>query len=181
MGYPKSMIKVDGVPLCEIIYQRAKNITDNVVFLGEAPLSAGIKNPTKIKDSYDSGGPFKAVYSDYDYKKTDWFFWAIDMPLITEKIILHILSQREKMEDVIPYNRNRMIYEPFCGYYSKKLLKQLTMLYSDKLYNIQRMLAFLEVKGCSEIFDLYQDEFRNWNSIEDIPKQYLKSVTMRNK
>lgn len=170
MGYPKSLIRYNGLTLAEIIYREALKITNRVVFLGESVLPSGLKDSLIIPDS-EGEGPLKAVTAAYNFKKCDWFLWAVDMPLITKDIIVEMIDDKKNYGgNLIPFNKDVGVYEPFCAYYSETLLHQTSLLYdSEKIYNMQRVLRFLEVRGCHEIFEKYREQFNDWNSMEEIP------------
>ncbi len=173
MGSPKSLAKYNGVTFAETIYREALKITENVVFLGAAPLPDSLKDKTVIPDTGSEGGPFQAICSAYEYRKTDWFLWAVDMPLITKDIVLDIISQKDRYNgNSIPYNKELDVFEPFCAYYSKNLLRQLSLLYNDKLYNIQKMFRFLEIKGNPEIFEKHRNGIRDFNYCAPCEKRY---------
>ncbi len=173
MGSPKSLAVYNGTTFAEIIYKEASEITQNIVFLGASPLPDSLKDKTVIPDDGSGGGPFQAARSAYVYRKTDWFLWAVDMPLITKDIVLDIISQKGRYNgNSIPYNKDLGVFEPFCAYYSKNLLRQLSLLYSDKFYSIQKMFRFLEIKGNSEIFEKYKNEIRDFNYCPPDRKQY---------
>lgn len=180
MGSPKSLAKYNGVTFAERIYYEADKITKNVIFLGEGPLPESLKDKTVIPDKAGDGGPYRAIRSAYSYRATDWFMWAVDMPLITSDAVCDIISlKNEYGGSVIPYNRDADVFEPFCAYYSKNLLRQINELYNDKFYNIQRMLRFLEIKGCGEIFEKYSNVIRDYNY--SVPRRKNYEFSKKNK
>ena len=169
MGFPKSMVLYNNIPLIEHIYNTATLVSKNVVILGEGEIPDNLKKVKCIKDKNLNLGPLSAIVSSFEYKKTDWIYWATDMPFVTKDVLLELIDlKKESPLGVIPYRKDIKKYESYFGYYSKELLQKMISLISCDVYSVQRILEILQIKGNSYFFDKYKNLLKDLDTIEDL-------------
>lgn len=163
MGYPKSLALYNGITFFEHIYNICSKFSKNIYRLGDADVLEKYKYVPMIIDDKKLG-PLSGIIAAYNFKKIDWFILAVDMPLITEEIVEEILKLREKNNyGVIAYNKEIDKFEPFCAYYSKELLSDITKRIDKENYSLQRILKLINFKGNEELFEKYKKEFNSIN------------------
>ncbi len=165
MGSPKALAIYNGITFFENIYNIAIQFSKNIYRLGDAEVPKKFQSVPIITDDKKLG-PLSGIIAAYNYKKIDWFIWAVDMPLITKEIIEEILKLKEISKyGVIAYNKEIKKFEPFCAYYSKELLNDIVNTVDNENYSLQRILKLLHFKGNEELFEKYKDNFKSINYI----------------
>ncbi len=171
MGTPKSLLMLNGITFAEKIYNEAIKVTPSVFFVGNAPLSDDLKKRTIIDD--EGKGPLNGIKRAFEYRRGDWVFLAIDIPLITADFINSIINNAGNKGYSIPFNRNEALYEPLCAFYNEAFLSDLFKQKEDG--SLQKLFKKMSLQGDDLLFELGQKIINPCNSIEDYLK--IKEIT----
>lgn len=168
MGIPKSLIKYKDIPLIKVVCDKAIKFSKNVCIIGSSPIDHVDSSYVILKDSFGIG-PLKAVSSAYNYRKTNWFFWSVDLPLINDAIIEEMLQLRgDSNNSVIPYHNDIKKHESYFGYYSADLLQKIIPFIKSGAFSMQYILKQIGFIGNSQIAEKYKDQLKSWNTPKDI-------------
>lgn len=170
MGRAKSLVLYQKLPVIEYIYNEALKISKNVFILGSGETTDKLKKVRKLKDS-NFPGPLGGVISAIELYDTDWFFWAVDMPLLNHIDILRLLNYKSNFPlAIIPYYKDIKIYEPYFAYYSRELLIKIKKLLTEDqdFFSMQRVLKYFQIKGNETLGKELRSKLKSWNYPEDI-------------
>lgn len=168
MGRPKSLLLYKGKPLVEHIYSEALKVVEEPVILGESPLPAALQG-VKVLPDFGVDGPLGAVRAAINYSESDWFFWAVDMPLLkAEHIFELLLSCAPGSPAAVPYHGDAEIYEPYFAYYSREILLKINGKLKKTIYSMKKLLKYYNIEGNSDFASRYKEELKSWNYPEDI-------------
>lgn len=168
MGEPKSLIPFRGGTLLEHIYGEALKVTPHTVILGEGPLPESLRGIRVLPD-YGCHGPIGGVRAAIGYREADWFFWAVDMPLLRAEHVKELLEHRNSSPfALVPYHRESGIYEPYFAYYSRAFLLKINKKLIKTIYSMKKLLKYYNIVGCSDFALRYREELKSWNFPEDV-------------
>ncbi len=173
-GRDKCTYQYQGKPLYRIVYQRLKNLTDDIFLqssLGQINFNPAI---TVYKDLIESAGPLGGIYSALRHgKHQKVFVTACDMPKI-DPAILNFMKEYSNNHIVVPRWKSGH-YEPLCAIYSKDVIGKIVEMIDQKqfkislLYNKVKRLAELPVDPLLESGQITQDCFVNINNLANHP------------
>lgn len=173
-GRDKCTYQDKGKPLYKIVYQRLKNLTDDIFLqssLGQVDLNPSI---TVYKDLVQSAGPLGGICSALHHAKYQKVFvTACDMPKI-DPTILKFLKEYSNNHIVVPRWESGH-YEPLCAIYSKDVIDKIVQMLRQEQYKISllydkvKKLAELPVDPLLESGQITKDCFVNINDLANHP------------
>ncbi len=93
----KRWAKVDDKPLIQIVIEKLKQFSDNIVVSTRNSETVPIKNVKIVEDSKVFGGPLCGIFEVVKKIKGDRFiFFAADMPFITKKMVRALVDDKGK-------------------------------------------------------------------------------------
>ena len=98
MGSPKSEIQYHNKPQHQYLFELLSEKCEGVYFSVKKN-SSDFPYP-QIEDRLDIQSPINGIYSALKYLQTSWLVVANDMPLVTEKTLDQLLSQRDPKKAV---------------------------------------------------------------------------------
>jgi molybdopterin-guanine dinucleotide biosynthesis protein A len=110
------------------------------------------------------------IYSCLKRSKTYWnFFLSCDMPLVDERLVDFLFSQRAGADIVVPVHHDEM--EPLCGLYSRRIIPLLERKIREEDYSMRHLIRFARSRllETGPELDFYScNMFANMNTAEDI-------------
>jgi FdhD protein len=122
LGFPKEMVRVDGVPLAVALVERLREVLPSVAVISNHPayLETWLDAPI-YRDEYPGLGPLAGIHAGL--KRTEGraaFFLGCDMPLVTSEAVRRLVNAETDSDAVIASNPGGL--EPLCAVYSTRLL-----------------------------------------------------------
>lgn len=133
LGFPKEMLRVDGMPLAVAMVERLRRLFSAVAVVSNHPgylehfLRAGEHDGVPIyPDVFGGLGPLAGIHAGLEHSKTDRaFFIGCDMPLVPDEVIGRLSAAASHSSAQAVVARSERGPEPLCGVYRKSLLPTL--------------------------------------------------------
>jgi len=170
MGQDKATARVGEKPLIHIVYNKVKDIFDDVLILsGLHETIEGINAPV-LKDVLPFGGSMAGIVSALLYSKTPYIFVvACDMPFLSAEALLYMVHEANGEDIIIP--KTRLGFEPLHAIYRKSCIAPLFRLIEQKRRKLTEILPFVSVKKLEEqtcFFKNGRSVFTNINTMNDL-------------
>lgn len=95
MGKDKSLLNYHGVPQKEYLFHLLSQTVDRCFYSQKQPAAS----ENVIADTFDISSPLNGILSAFEtYPEVAWLVIACDMPLIEEKHIKHLISERSEQQ-----------------------------------------------------------------------------------
>ncbi len=130
MGTDKAMLKVDGTPAIERIFNTLSGIFRDIIIISDYPQNYKYLTSNIYPDIYRSAGPIGGIHSALSNAENSHIFVvSCDIPLINENSIRYIInkkifsqkiSQKNDIDITLPIAFGRL--QPLCGIYPKNCL-----------------------------------------------------------
>ncbi len=93
----KRWTKINGKPLIQIVLEKLRRFSNNIVISSRSSEKMPIENVKIIMDSESFGGPLCGIFEVMKQIEGDRFiFFAADMPFITEGMVKMLICNRKK-------------------------------------------------------------------------------------
>ena len=147
LGYPKEMLRVDGMTLAAALVRRLRGVFERVAVVSNRPayLEHCLDVPVRT-DVFPGLGPLAGVHAGLTHCSGEGaFFLGCDMPLVSEDLMRRLVAAAARSPAAAVVPRTARGPEPLCGVYRKSLLSALT----DRLQAGEGLsaTAFLESHG----------------------------------
>ena len=126
----------------------------------------------KIRDKLNNIGPIAGFHATLNASKTiDNLIVSCDSPFVSEKLLLHLIKNKEQFEIVLPSFNKQL--QPMIGYFNKKVLSKIE---SEIKEENMKPINIFEKSNLKKIIinkqlDFYHDYlFFNINNQEDFEK-----------
>ncbi|MFO8006258.1 MAG: NTP transferase domain-containing protein, partial [Candidatus Brocadiia bacterium] len=127
LGFPKEMLRVDGVPLAVAMVRRLREVFPQVAVVTNRPdyLEHWLDVPV-YRDEYAGLGPLAGVHAGLSHTQgRQAFFLGCDMPLVTPAIMRRLIEEADGTEAAVTVAATPSGPEPLCGVYDRSLLPAL--------------------------------------------------------
>ena len=152
MGRKKAFIKIDGIPIIDIILNIFREIFSEIIIVTNAPEDFEYTNVRLVKDIMINKGSLGGLYTGIkEATFDDCFVVACDMPFINLQLINHIM-QIKGYDAVVPKIDGR--FQPLFATYSKNCLNVMEQHLSEEKLRISDI--FTEIKAR----EIYENEIR---------------------
>ncbi|HLG33979.1 MAG TPA: molybdenum cofactor guanylyltransferase [Bacteroidia bacterium] len=164
MGEEKGVMLLNGKSMVEHEIEKLKPCVDNLILIANSDAYMHFNIPV-VSDKIKNTGPAGGIFTGLSISETERnFFISCDMPFITGKIILKIISRSVETEITVPVVNHRI--EPLCGVYSKSCLEKWELLINAGTIKLREIIMhfsskFVELK--EDIFSAHQ-HFANINT-----------------
>lgn len=182
-GGDKTRVKVRGMPLYRLMWNRLKDRSDNL-FLQIDPEDE-YELPTNT-DVIEDGGPLGGIYSALAYAEHNWIFVSgCDLPYLDPRIVDALYSVVDEETEVVIPRWNNGYLEPLTALYHRRVLSSLEAILESGTRKITDFLDGLdEVREIS--VELMIEEgtisphcFYNLNTREDLEKLDISENKIR--
>jgi len=130
-----------------------------------------------VPDMVSDCGPIAGLLSSLSTSTTDWnLIVSVDVPLINEDLIAHLIANANDCDCVIPIHNDRI--EPLIAMYHRSALPIIQELISSKQYKLQHLVSKLNTNylNCNELIGRYPKLFHNVNRMEDFHSISIKDL-----
>ncbi|MCL2752790.1 MAG: molybdenum cofactor guanylyltransferase [Defluviitaleaceae bacterium] len=176
MGFDKSLLKIKGEYVINIMAKKLAEIFDNVVLCANASDKFNNFNIKIIEDIYSDGiGPVAAIHAALNAATTQYIFIiAVDMPLINLDHIRYMMSKidntKNPFDAMIPLCGKHK--EALYGFYNVDALPKFVGEIEAGNYAMHKILAKLDTiyldENESRAFDADLSMFANLNYATDL-------------
>lgn len=191
MGANKALLILNGITIIENIFNKMKNLFDEVFVISNEPELYSFLNTKIYKDIIPGKGPMSGIHSGLANSVTERnFFVSCDLPLVKIELIEYILNIKTDKPATIPSEGNYIqtlcaVYEKSCFPFFDERLKRKETNTDGKSNNKQKQFSILNLIAeiGAEIIDVtalpfYDDNiFFNLNNMNDF--ESLKKIIER--
>ena len=122
MGTDKSQLTLNGQSLAHLAYSKLQGYVDEVYYsISNQQQNLGLQNT--ILDQHEMEGPLSGIISALNAVKRSIVVLGVDMPLVTESSIAHLIKQRNwDLLTTTYYNEQDNIWEPMLSIWEYEAL-----------------------------------------------------------
>ncbi len=180
MGNDKAFIKINGFYLIDIIIDRLKKLSKNIILVVDKQEKYAqivkCKDVEILEDENKKFGPIEGMRVGLKKTYDDAaFVCACDMPLLDIECVKEIYKHMDKSIDcVVPRVNHRL--HPLHGIYKKSVIPQLEYMVNNDIRMVKYLInnvktKFVESFGCN-----IEKSVTNINSPEDLEKLRERGV-----
>jgi molybdopterin-guanine dinucleotide biosynthesis protein A len=178
MGFDKQLLEIERKKLFCYTAESLNTVFPDVLFVTSSPSFYGSLNVRTCSDIYKDMGPMGGIHSALIHTESEYIFlMACDMPVVDIEYIKYLKTQALGYDACVTVNGGR--YEPFCAFYSKKVLPVLERDLSEGKTSLYYFLQSVNLKTISEdkarSFNPNLTMFTNLNTQNEY-NEYLKKV-----
>jgi molybdopterin-guanine dinucleotide biosynthesis protein A len=175
MGFDKSMLKIEGVFLSEVLISNLKKIFGDIVVVTNNKKFYQKFDVRIVSDQLTGGGPLNGFHAGLKASLSYYtFFIACDMPFLSIPYIKYMMKLLSNFKADAAVSEKEGNIEPFQAFYSKDIIENIEESYKKGNLMIKEVLKDLKVikireeklKEFSPKFEI----FTNLNRPEDIMK-----------
>ncbi len=183
MGFDKQMINLGKEYLVDRLYRELKKVFSEVMVISNRPEIYHHRGYRVISDQYRGHGSLSGIHQGLVVSQSDYLFvTACDMPYLNTGLM-------ERMKEILCRHPSKALVvqrgsrlEPFHGFYSRELIRDIEESFEKGHLKIGRLLADLGVATVGEeILKIYDHEmklFTNLNTPKEL-RDYLKKKENR--
>ncbi len=159
MGMDKSLIKIDGQPLIQKLYQEISPSFNEIIISSNEKEKYSFLNLPVIEDEEKDRGPLMGIYSCLKATSNENnFVIACDIPNINSEFINNIIQESESFDALIPRHEDGKI-EPLFAVYKKSLLPKIKEILDSGLNKISHLFekcntAYIKMDNSGWYFNL---------------------------
>lgn len=170
MGFNKELLEVDNKKLIHSNIIALEEIFEEVIIVTNNPKYYNKFNVRTVKDIYFQKGPLSGIHSALTYGKSKYIYiLPCDIPFIDLEFV-ELLKEEVNIskKDVVVGRKGRFI-EPFNGFYSKKIIKEIEKNLETERLSIHSLLEKVKVEYIDlEKINIGVDIFLNLNTKEEL-------------
>ncbi|MCL2321857.1 MAG: molybdenum cofactor guanylyltransferase [Oscillospiraceae bacterium] len=173
MGFDKSLIKIQGEYLIDIIAKKLLNIFHEVLLIVNNREKFKHFNYRILEDDEKYRGSAYGIYTALKNIRSKYaFIIACDMPFVNLELINYMIERAINKDAVIP--KNGPFIEPLYGIYSRGMVNIFKREIENGDFKISNILKYFNVEYIDEKiirgFDSELSLFTNLNSLSDLLK-----------
>lgn len=168
-GEDKLYYRINGLPLFKIVYEKFKDLTDDIFLQGAMVKENG--GLLCYRDRVEDRGPLGGIYSALMNAKHDLVFvMAADMPDVDPRIFLE-MKKYDNYYVVVPVWNSRY-HEPLCAIYSKDMMPIIKTMLDKGILKVSRLyesvlhVRHLDIADLIEKGKIDKNCFANLNEIK---------------
>ena len=162
----KSLVKLNGKTLTEIMHKKLSLIFDNIYIVGK---ENNFPDYSFIEDVKPVQCPLNGIVTALEHTQNDWIFViACDLPLIETSSINYLYDNiKSNVQVVLPIIDDNL--QPLCAFYHKSVLTNFNAAIDKGNYSLMKLLDQIEVEKIT-ISPENEGQFLNINYPEDLKK-----------
>lgn len=166
-GEDKSLVRFGELNSIEIAVKELSKLFNGIFIIGDISGKYSYLNLKSINDIYPNSGPLSGILAGLKSISDEYLFvLAVDMPLITSKIIANIIEKINGEDIIYAVSSGKKHY--LCGAYSINCVKKIEELFQNNLNSkspsIYDLICISNIKEV-EFFD--DIRFANMNAKRD--------------
>jgi molybdenum cofactor guanylyltransferase len=170
MGQDKATIKIGENPLIRLVYDRAKEVFDDVIIISSLHNTIESIDASVLRDVVPFGNSMTGIVSALLYSETPYtFVVACDMPFLSTETFKYMKNEATGEDIIIP--KTQWGLEPLHAIYNRSCMAHLFRLIEQKRFKITGLLPFVSVKELTDqtyFFKSGNSVFTNINAMKDL-------------
>lgn len=170
MGQDKATTKIGEKPLIRLVYDRVKEVFDEVIILSKVHDTIENIDAPVLKDVVLFGNSMAGITSALLYSKTPYIFVvACDMPFLSIEAFNYMVNEATGEDIIIP--KTNLGFEPLHAIYNRSCIAHFFRLIGQDKLKVTGILPFVSVKELKEqpcFFRNGSSVFTNINVIKDL-------------
>jgi molybdopterin-guanine dinucleotide biosynthesis protein A len=170
MGQDKATIKIGEKSLIRIVYDKVKEVFDDVIIISRFHDTIETINAPVLKDVVPFGNSMTGIASALLYSETPYtFVVACDMPFLSTEAIKYMVKEAAGEDIIIP--KTKLGFEPLHAIYNRSCIAHFLRLIGQDKLKVTGILPFVNVKELREepcFFRNNNPVFTNINVMNDL-------------
>lgn len=169
MGTEKGLVELQGKAFISHIIDVLSPVTKEINIISNNRAYEQFGYPL-IPDLIKEKGPMAGIYTGLLHSKEEFnLFLSCDIPLINEKLLLHLITKAQEKNQTTVIQHKELI-EPLCAVYKRSELPLINELIEKNELSVRRTLQVLNTQYLQiEKEDFYHERmFSNINSKEEL-------------
>jgi molybdopterin-guanine dinucleotide biosynthesis protein A len=170
MGQDKATIKIGDKALIHLVYDKVKEVFDEVIILSKLHDTIENIDAPVLKDVVPFGNSMAGIASALLYSKTPYtFVVACDMPFLSTEAFNYMVNEVTGEDIIIP--KTKLGFEPLHAIYNRSCIAHFFRLIGQDRFKIAGILPFVSVKELKEqpcFFRNGGSVFTNINAMKDL-------------
>jgi molybdenum cofactor guanylyltransferase len=149
MGRDKATIKIGEKSLIRLVYDRAKEVFDDVIIISRRHNTIESIDAPVLKDVVPFGNSMAGIVSALLYSETPYtFVVACDMPFLSTEAFKYMANEATGEDIIIP--RTKLGFEPLHAIYNRSCIAHFLRLIGQGRFKVAAVLPFVKVKELNE-------------------------------
>jgi molybdenum cofactor guanylyltransferase len=170
MGRDKATIKIGEKPLIRLVYEKAKEVFDDVIIISKLHNTIEGINAPVLGDVVPFGNSMTGIVSALLYSETPYtFVVACDMPFLSTEAFGYMINEATGEDVIIPKTNSG--FEPLHAIYNRTCIAHFLRLIGQNRLKVTGVLPFVSVKELKEqpcFFKNRSAVFTNINAMNDL-------------
>lgn len=171
MGTNKSLLKLEGVPVIQLIANKLQVCSDEVCVVTNDHTSYDFLDLDLYSDRYLDKGPLAGLEAALYHVDADIYITAAcDMPFVSNLVYNYLIQSLGDFDAVIPVYNERM--HPLSGVYGKNILPKIQRQLDNDIRKVRGLFDHINVNYVSDFDEIpahiLSKHFFNMNN----PEQY---------
>jgi molybdenum cofactor guanylyltransferase len=170
MGQDKATIKIGEKPLIRLVYEKAKEVFDDVLIISKLHNTIESINAPVLGDVVPFGNSMTGIVSALLYSETPYtFVVACDMPFLSTEAFKYMINEATGEDVIIP--KTNLGFEPLHAIYNRSCIAHFLRLIGQNRLKVTAVLPFVSVKELKEqpcFFKNRSSVFTNINAMNDL-------------
>lgn len=130
-GVDKALIKVDGIPLIQRIFNTLSDSASEVLVISNTSTTYPVK-ARLVNDIHKDCGPLGGIHSALSHSSNpNVFVVSVDLPFASKSIFVELKEHHFQGKSEITIPRHNGLIEPLYGFYSKSLILKIEQILAD--------------------------------------------------
>jgi molybdopterin-guanine dinucleotide biosynthesis protein A len=122
MGFNKALLDVGGQPMIQILIDRVRPLTDQILISSNDDSSYRFLNFPVVPDHFTECGPLAGFHAAMLWNTCSLYLMlACDLPNLRAPVLFNLLSLAEGFDAVIPRTKDGLVH-PLCAVYRRTCL-----------------------------------------------------------
>ena len=170
MGQDKATVKIGDKPLIRIVYEKAKEVFDDVMIISKLHNTIESIDAPVLGDVVPFGNSMTGIASALIYSKTPYtFVVACDMPFLSTEAFKYMINETTGEDVIIP--KTNLGFEPLHAIYNRSCIAHFLRLIGQNRLKVAGVLPFVSVKELKEqpcFLRNGSSVFTNINAMKDL-------------
>ena len=144
-GQDKAFLEIEGRPLIERIFERLKNLVNEIIVVTNSPEKYHCYPVKLVSDEKPGLGPLMGLYCGLKASSAKYnFVAACDMPFLNARLIKYMIDSADAYDVLVPEIDGQL--HPLCGLYSRDCLAVIEEMLAQGRRDVRSIFPKLKVR-----------------------------------
>ena len=144
-GQDKAFLEIEGRPLIELIFERLKNLVNEIIVVTNCPEKYHCYPVKLVSDEKPGLGPLMGLYCGLKASSAKYnFVAACDMPFLNSGLVKYMIDSSDAYDALIPEIDSQL--HPLCGLYSRDCLPVIEEMLKQDRRDVRSIFPKLKVR-----------------------------------